>query len=563
MIQLSTPHSPHQHSLSPFPTSPRHASTRAPYRGPTPLQASHARGSLFRPSPALPLATPPCARAGNPQSGTSASAAASASASAASSAAAASSSNGASTLVKGAAVRSSRLDPLLVHPNQFQAAPLSRTANRLPRPPRMQSSARPPRMPRARCARRRPPASRARPGLIERCFGPGTAPSVAEAASSLLVPLAEHAVSNWALPSGTSGGRSGSEARVRRAKREAQNLEEEKLREERRRELSALVEQLEAIREHAMELEMCNQHHLDLSSPYAAAPRPPLPAPCFVRWSWRCATSIPSPPRVLLPTPTAPLKPLPPPPSPHLSPQSPPPPVSPPQAVPRVGSQPAALHGAAQHGRAAPAAGAREPGAVVAGRTEAHTLASIHAVTRVVRSMLRELSPNDTSSSSASASASASSTSSPAPASTSIKSRANSRNLQRTCSPPVLDFADGDRQLQRNTVDLLGAHPPHRKTFIMVTLPVEAAADRALVAELLRAGMNVARVNCAHDDPVVWGRIMANVRKLSAQLGRPCRFVRGGRGVRGCEGVGGVGGVGGLVLMDLAGPKLRTGCSWT
>ncbi|CAI7777323.1 unnamed protein product [Closterium sp. NIES-54] len=241
--------------------------TRAPYRGPTPLQASHARGSLFRPSPALLLATPPCARARNPQSGTSAPAAASASASAASSAAAASSSNGASTLVKGAAVRSSRLDPLLV-PSEPVTSSSAFADGEPPSAPSENaisgaSSADAPRSLRSSSPTREP----ARPGLIERCFGPGTAPSVAEAASSLLVPLAEHAVSNWALPSGTSGGRSGSEARVRRAKRAAQNLEEEKLREERRRELSALVEQLEAIREHAMELEMCNQHHLDLSSP--------------------------------------------------------------------------------------------------------------------------------------------------------------------------------------------------------------------------------------------------------------------------------------------------------
>ncbi|CAI7787124.1 unnamed protein product [Closterium sp. NIES-53] len=454
--------------------------TRAPYRGPTPLQASNARGSLFRPSPALLLATPPCARARNPQSGTSAPAAASASASAASSAAAASSSNGASTLVKGAAVRSSRLDPLLV-PSEPVTSSSAFADGEPPSAPSENaisgaSSADAPRSLRSSSPTREP----ARPGLIERCFGPGTAPSVAEAASSLLVPLAEHAVSNWALPSGTSGGRSGSEARVRRAKRAAQNLEEEKLREERRRELSALVEQLEAIREHAMELEMCNQHHLDLSSPrYRESARNLLHYMALRNMDVR-----------------------------HLQ-----------QALANLGLS-------------------------SLGRTEAHTLASIHAVTRVVRSMLRELSPNDTSSSSASASASsASSTSSPASASTSIKSRANSRNLASQVEalatdvlPPVLDFADGDRQLQRNTVDLLGAHPPHRKTFIMVTLPAEAAADRALVAELLRAGMNVARVNCAHDDPVVWGRIVANVRKLSAQLGRPCR-----------------------VLMDLAGPKLRTG----
>jgi pyruvate kinase len=69
----------------------------------------------------------------------------------------------------------------------------------------------------------------------------------------------------------------------------------------------------------------------------------------------------------------------------------------------------------------------------------------------------------------------------------------------------------------------------------MVTMPSEAA-DGPLIRDLLESGMSVLRINCAHDDASVWERMIANLRKAERELGRTCR-----------------------VLMDLGGPKLRTG----
>ncbi len=83
---------------------------------------------------------------------------------------------------------------------------------------------------------------------------------------------------------------------------------------------------------------------------------------------------------------------------------------------------------------------------------------------------------------------------------------------------------------------ILGPSPADRDVSIMVTLPTEAADNRDLVAGMLDAGMNVARVNCAHDDAETWERMIANVRAAAADAGTECR-----------------------VMMDLAGPKLRTG----
>ncbi|MDJ0710923.1 MAG: pyruvate kinase [Woeseiaceae bacterium] len=83
---------------------------------------------------------------------------------------------------------------------------------------------------------------------------------------------------------------------------------------------------------------------------------------------------------------------------------------------------------------------------------------------------------------------------------------------------------------------ILGPSPEGRDVSIMVTLPVEAADNRELVAEMIAAGMNVARINCAHENPETWERMIANVRGAAQESGTECR-----------------------VIMDLAGPKLRTG----
>jgi pyruvate kinase len=83
---------------------------------------------------------------------------------------------------------------------------------------------------------------------------------------------------------------------------------------------------------------------------------------------------------------------------------------------------------------------------------------------------------------------------------------------------------------------ILGASPEGRDVSIMVTLPTEAAENPTLVAEMLAAGMNVARINCAHDNAQTWEQMVNNVREEAASVGTECR-----------------------IIMDLAGPKLRTG----
>lgn len=104
-----------------------------------------------------------------------------------------------------------------------------------------------------------------------------------------------------------------------------------------------------------------------------------------------------------------------------------------------------------------------------------------------------------------------------------------------TAAPDDLAFFAGERRLAERTDILFGPARSHRKGRIMVTLPSEAADDPGFVHRLAERGMDVGRINCAHDDPDAWRRIAHNLRVAAERVGRPVR-----------------------VLMDIAGPKIRT-----
>jgi pyruvate kinase len=97
-------------------------------------------------------------------------------------------------------------------------------------------------------------------------------------------------------------------------------------------------------------------------------------------------------------------------------------------------------------------------------------------------------------------------------------------------------FMRGSALLAQHAESLFGVAPPDRRVRIMVTLPSEAATEESLVEGLLRTGMDIARINCAHDSAADWVAMARRVRRVARRLHRPVR-----------------------VLMDLAGPKLRTG----
>jgi pyruvate kinase len=90
--------------------------------------------------------------------------------------------------------------------------------------------------------------------------------------------------------------------------------------------------------------------------------------------------------------------------------------------------------------------------------------------------------------------------------------------------------------LTEHTQALLGPPPLPRSTRIMVTFSTDLASDYDLVMQMLKAGMNCARINCAHDTKKEWKKMVRNIRKAEQETGLLCK-----------------------ILFDLMGPKLRTG----
>ena len=100
--------------------------------------------------------------------------------------------------------------------------------------------------------------------------------------------------------------------------------------------------------------------------------------------------------------------------------------------------------------------------------------------------------------------------------------------------PSAKAFFFGDKLLAYNTSRVFGVAKELKQPHVMVTLPTEAAKDEAMVYSLIEAGMDCARINCAHDDRQSWARMIEFIHKAEKRLKKRCK-----------------------IYMDLAGPKVR------
>lgn len=117
-----------------------------------------------------------------------------------------------------------------------------------------------------------------------------------------------------------------------------------------------------------------------------------------------------------------------------------------------------------------------------------------------------------------------------------ILRRLSDNNHDPLQSNGALSYEAGLGLLEAHTAKLLGPKPAHRMVRIMVTMPSEAATDYEFVRRLLLDGMDCMRINCAYDDVDAWAKMIEHARRATKETGKSC-----------------------CVLMDLAGPKLRTG----
>jgi pyruvate kinase len=107
--------------------------------------------------------------------------------------------------------------------------------------------------------------------------------------------------------------------------------------------------------------------------------------------------------------------------------------------------------------------------------------------------------------------------------------------LDKECSV-AMSWETAKQHLHEHTRELLGPRPDDRHIYIMVTAPSAMEADRAWMVKMLRAGMNVLRINCAHEGEREWSLMVRALSDARGETGKECRL-----------------------LMDLGGPKIRTG----
>ena len=101
--------------------------------------------------------------------------------------------------------------------------------------------------------------------------------------------------------------------------------------------------------------------------------------------------------------------------------------------------------------------------------------------------------------------------------------------------PSERQFFRGERLLFDSAAEIFGPESEGRAGRIMVTLGTDAATAPAILRDFVGRGVNLVRINCAHDNPDVWARMIENVQRAGENGGRM------------------------RILMDIAGPKVRTG----
>jgi pyruvate kinase len=105
------------------------------------------------------------------------------------------------------------------------------------------------------------------------------------------------------------------------------------------------------------------------------------------------------------------------------------------------------------------------------------------------------------------------------------------------------DFINAIKLKEERKQRLFGKKPGGQAPAIMVTLDRSMLEMPEIFSELLEAGMNVARINCAHDQLEIWVRLVRELRSAEKAMNE-----KEGTRISDCK-----------IYMDLAGPKIRIG----
>jgi pyruvate kinase len=113
--------------------------------------------------------------------------------------------------------------------------------------------------------------------------------------------------------------------------------------------------------------------------------------------------------------------------------------------------------------------------------------------------------------------------------------------MQKNLNAPTPD--QSRKILTKRSDELFGNRWQPYQPAIMVTVDSKILKHPIQIEELLQNGMNVARINCAHDDPEKWLQIIDAIRDGESKLRQEGKYP-----YNNCK-----------IYMDLAGPKVRVG----
>ncbi|XJS11618.1 pyruvate kinase [Aerococcaceae bacterium WGS1372] len=117
-----------------------------------------------------------------------------------------------------------------------------------------------------------------------------------------------------------------------------------------------------------------------------------------------------------------------------------------------------------------------------------------------------------------------------------IKRLSSTLGTEVNIDQPSLHYSTaGQQRLLQNTQLFFGEASDNRQTRIMVTMPTEVSEDKKLVRRFIKSGMNIARINAAHDNPEIWKAMIENIHDIAEEEGKSIK-----------------------ILIDIAGPKIRT-----
>lgn len=102
-------------------------------------------------------------------------------------------------------------------------------------------------------------------------------------------------------------------------------------------------------------------------------------------------------------------------------------------------------------------------------------------------------------------------------------------------SENIFTYSTGKKSLAQKSTALFGQKQIDSVPYIMLTFDTKMAEDYEKVKNMLQSGMNVARINCAHDDESTWFQMIEHIKRAEKITGLSCK-----------------------IYMDLAGPKIRT-----